>query len=180
VVLDLDAGTYERSKQSLPLCHPAAVIDLRWLGRAQGDVKGELLIPDTSMTLLGVRATPVDIRFPTRQSGGSTIRIWFAADLATLFGPGWNLDLCCGVPIDEAATAMAALLAKQFQLSSADRLALCKAGRGYPIRIETYLGQGAARIELSCFETLSIDHSALTDSTFAIPAKFRPAGSATK
>lgn len=173
--LDLDALTYERSAAGVTCCHPLLLVDLRWLGRTQGGVKGELAVPDTSAMILGTSAHPVDFRFPARQAGGSTIRIWITRELDSLFGKDGVRALYCGAVAAPSMAAPADLLARQFGLSREAADTLRRVADGYPVRIESFVGQGSERIELSRFETLSVEHTALADSIFSIPKTFRPA-----
>jgi hypothetical protein len=175
MVLDLDAGTYTRSAGEVPLCHPWNLLDLRWLGRVPEGKSARLVWPDTSATILGQRAQPFDFCFSTRQKGGSTIRFWVAYQLDSLFGPENPVALYCGAPEAEADARLCSQLARQFGLSAESIEALHQVRLGFPVRIESFMGQGDYRLDLACFETLSVQRVDLPDSLFAAPSALQPA-----
>ncbi len=176
-VLDLEAGTYTRSTGAARLCHPWNLFDLRWLGRAPEGAQGELVWPDTSEVILGYPAHAFDFRFPTRQKGGSTIRFWVVYELDSLFGPESVQSLYCGFAEADADRQLSAQLSRQFSLSPESIEELYKVRLGYPVRIESFMGQGSTRLELSRFETKVVNQAALADSLFSVPDSFKPAGS---
>lgn len=175
-VLDLTDSTYTRSTGAPRVCHPWNLFDLRWLGRAPDGVKGELVWPDTVAVIVGRSARAFEFRFPTRQ-GGSTIRFWVVSDVDSLFGSEAAQSLYCGGSEAEADRALSEQLSKQFALSPEAREKLAGARLGFPVRIESFMGQGSARQELSRFETLAVEQATLADSLFEVPASFKPAGS---
>lgn len=176
-VLDLDQGTYTRSTGAARVCHPWNLFDLRWLGRAPQGAQGELVWPDTTASILGQRAHAFDLRFPGRGKGGSTIRFWVVYELDSLFGPASTPALYCGKAADVADRELSAQLSKQFALSPESIEKLYKVQLGYPVRIESFMGQGNTRLELSRFETLRANEAALPDSLFDVPGTFKPAPS---
>lgn len=174
-VLDLELGTYTKSAGTSQVCHPWNLFDLRWLGRVQEGQAGVLVWPDTVATFLGLPAHVFDFHFATRQKGGSTIRFWVVYELDSLFGPEAARSLFCGVPVAEADRLLSTQLSKQFGLSAEAIAALQKVRLGYPVRIESFMGQGSSRMDLSRFETLTVQQSDLPDSLFEVPPAFQPA-----
>ena len=174
-VLDLDQGTYTQSAGAARACHPWNLFDLRWLGRAPEGAQGELVWPDTTAMILGYPAHAFDFRFPTKRKGGSTIRFWVVYELDSLFGPESAQSLYCGTPVDEADRQLSAQLSRQFALAPESIEKLYKVRLGYPVRIESFMGQGSSRLELSRFETTRAKSAALPDSLFDVPPAFKPA-----
>jgi hypothetical protein len=176
-VLDLDAGTYTKSEGGPRICHPWYLFDLRWLGRAPVGTAALLVWPDTVTTILGQTAHAFEFRFPTRQKGGSTIRFWVVYELDSLFGADGARSLYCGVSEGESDRHVSADLAKQFGLTPESIQKLNQVRLGYPVRIESFMGQEGSRTELSRFETLAVERTHLADSLFGVPPSFRPPGS---
>jgi hypothetical protein len=176
-LLDLDAGTCTRSSGGPTGCHPWYLFDLRWLGRRPSGAAAELALPDTTITVLGVRARAFEFRIPARQEGGSTVRFWVVNDLDSLFGAAGAQSLYCGPPGAGSDRGVATDLSKRFALTPEAAERLGQVPLGYPVRIETFLGEGPERLELSRFETISVEHTALPDSLFEVPSSCQPAGS---
>jgi hypothetical protein len=175
IVVLPEERAYLEGVTEAPVCGPVAVLDMRWLGRVRDGVHGNVVIPDLRQTLLGAELHPVDIRIASRHSGGSTLRLWICEDLEPLFGKDYRQDLFCGdVEPDIAAAAAAEMLGRQFGLSDVDVKNLALAVNGFPLLIESFVGEGESRIDLSRFITLEVVTDVLTDSIFLPPPDFIP------
>jgi hypothetical protein len=175
IVVLPEERTYVESAGEAAVCGPMAVLDMRWLGRVRDGVHGDVVLPGLNQTLLGVELRAVDIRIASRHAGGSTLRFWIAEDLEPVFGPSYKQDLFCGdAEPDVAALAAAELLGRQFGLSDVDRDMLASALNGFPLLIESFVGNGDSRIDLSRLVTQEVVTDALSDSVFLPPPDYIP------
>jgi hypothetical protein len=175
IVVLPEERAYLESVVEAPVCGPVAVLDMRWLGRVREGVHGEVVIPDLRQTLLGAKLHPVDIQIASRHAGGSTLRLWICEDLEPLFGKDYMQDLFCGdVERNIAAAAAADMLGGQFGLSDVDVKSLASALNGFPLLIESFVGQGESRVDLSRLITQEVVTDVLNDSVFLPPPDFIP------
>jgi hypothetical protein len=166
---------YVESVVEPQVCGPMAVLDMRWLGRVRDGIHGEVVMPDLRQTLLGAELHPVDIRIASKHSGGSTLRLWICDDFERVFGENYRQDLFCGdVEPDVAAAAAAEMLGRQFGLSDVDIERLTSALVGFPLLIESFVGQGDTRVDLSLLITQDVVTGVLNDSVFLPPPDYIP------